>query len=91
MTKMIEDKMVLPRKGEVYLRVKVIPGAPKTEIKGEMADGTLKISVAAAPEKGRANQALVEFLAAEFGVPKAGIKIISGAGARIKLVKITRG
>ena len=35
-----------------YLRIKVIPGAPKTEIKGEMADGTLKITVAAPPEKG---------------------------------------
>jgi hypothetical protein len=71
-----------------YLRIKVIPGAPKTEIRGEMADGTLKITVAAAPEKGKANQALIKFLAEEYGVPKNSVTIISGAAARIKLVKI---
>jgi uncharacterized protein len=85
-----EFKKELAEKGQAYLRVKAIPGAPKTEIKGAMADGTIKIAVAAAAEKGKANQALVEFLAGEFGVPKASVKIISGAAARIKLVKITR-
>jgi uncharacterized protein len=71
-----------------YIKVKVIPGAPRTEIKDMMADGTIKIAIAAAPEKGKANQALIEFLAEEFGVRKNNIVIISGAGARIKLVKI---
>jgi len=71
-----------------YLRIKVIPGAPKTEIKGEMADGTLKITVAAAPEKGKANAALIKFLAEEYGVPKSAVIIISGAGVRLKLIKI---
>jgi uncharacterized protein len=75
---------------EEYLRVKVISGAPKTEIKGKMADGTLKIAVAAAPEKGKANQALLEFLAEEFGVVKNNIAIISGAASRIKLIKINK-
>jgi hypothetical protein len=73
-----------------YLRIKVISGEPKTEIKGEMADGTLKIAVAAVPEKGRANRALVEFLAEEYSVHKNDIKIISGASDRIKLVKIIK-
>ena len=72
-----------------YLRIKVIPGAPKTEIKGEMADGTLKIAVAAAPEKGKANAALIDFLAKNFGVPKGNVKIISGISTRTKLVKIS--
>lgn len=75
---------------EKYLRIRVVPGAPKTEIKGEMADGTIKVAVAAAPEKGKANQALIGFLAEEFGVPKAAVKIISGAGVRLKLIKITQ-
>jgi len=73
---------------EKYIRIKVIPGAPKTEIKGVMADGTLKIALRAQPEKGKANAALIKFLAAEFGVPRAKIAIISGAATRIKLVKI---
>jgi len=75
---------------EKYIRVKVIPGAPRTEIKDTMADGTIKIAVAAAPEKGKANQALIEFLAEEFGVPRSNIVIISGATDRIKLVKVIK-
>jgi uncharacterized protein len=71
-----------------YIRIKVIPGAPKTEIKSTMADGTIKIAVAAAPEKGKANLALIKFLAEEFNVSKNNIKIISGVSDRIKLVKI---
>ena len=45
------------------LRVKVIPRSPKSEITGQMADGTLKIKIAAPPEKGKANDALCAFLA----------------------------
>ena len=47
---------------EIYFRVKVIPGAIKTELKGEMADETLKIALAAAPEKGEANKELINYL-----------------------------
>lgn len=83
-------KLDFKKNGELYLKIKAIPGAPKTEAKTEMSDGTLKIAVAAAPEKGRANQALIDFLAEEFGVPRSQISIISGAGARVKLVKIIK-
>ncbi|HTX86711.1 MAG TPA: DUF167 domain-containing protein [Candidatus Nanoarchaeia archaeon] len=86
---MLEQRQkLLAEKKEIYLRVKVIPGAPKTEIKGEMADGTIKIALRAAPEKGKANETLIKFLAEYFGVPKGNIKIISGVSDRIKLVKI---
>ncbi len=85
-----KQQKILTEKQELYLRVKAIPGAARTEIKTEMADGTIKIAVAAPPEKGKANQALIEFLAEEFGVPKNAIKIISGAGVRLKLIKITK-
>ena len=72
---------------EIYLNVKAIPGAPKTEARGEMADGTLKIAVAAAPEKGKANEELIRYLAKELGIAKSGIRIIGGAGERAKLIK----
>lgn len=75
---------------EIYLRVKVLAGAGKTEFIEEMADGTLKIAVAAIPEKGKANLALIKFLAKELGADKNEIKIISGAGERLKLIKIIR-
>lgn len=44
------------------LRVKVIPRGAKTEIVGTMADGTVKIKIAAPPEKGKANDELDSWL-----------------------------
>ena len=81
-------KLDLNKNSELYLKVKAISGAPKTEFKGEMADGTIKIAVAAAPEKGRANAELLDFLAGYFGVSKKGAMIIAGVSSRTKLVKI---
>jgi uncharacterized protein (TIGR00251 family) len=81
-------KQQLLSSGEVYLRVKVIPGAGKTEAIGAMADGALKIAVKAPPEKGKANKELASFLAKEFDIDKDCVSIISGAGERLKLVKI---
>ena len=68
------------------LKVKVQPKSPKTEIAGELADGTLKIKVAAPPEKGRANAELCAFLARETG---GAAEVISGHTAPLKLVRIT--
>jgi hypothetical protein len=81
-------KTALEKNGELYFKVKVIPGAPETGVKNVMDDGVVKIAVAAPPEKGRANKTLVDFLAQEFGVPDESVKIISGVSARVKLVKI---
>lgn len=70
------------------MRVKVIPKSPKSEIVGEMDDGTMKIRIKAAPEKGKANKELIRFLSGEMGIPKENIQIISGAFDQIKLLKI---
>jgi len=72
----------------MVIRVKVIPRSPKTELAGEMSDGTLKVRVAAPPEKGRANDALVAFLATHFRVARPAVEILSGHGAALKLVRI---
>lgn len=77
-------------KRDIYLRVKVRPNAAETRVKEIMADETVKIDLSAAPEKGKANLELIKFLAEEFDVDKSRIKIISGAGERVKLVKITQ-
>jgi len=69
-------------------KIKVIVGAPKSEIRGYLADGTMKVAINAAPEKGKANLALKNFLAGELKVKKAQIEIISGETSRAKLVKI---
>jgi uncharacterized protein (TIGR00251 family) len=49
---------------------------------------TLKVRVAAPPERGKANAELIRFLAAEFGVPAGAVEIAAGAGAQAKLVRI---
>ena len=78
----------LKMNNEVYLRLKVLPGASKTKIRNIMEDETIKIDVAAVPEKGKANKELIGYLAKEFGVNKKNIKILSGISDRIKLIKI---
>jgi uncharacterized protein (TIGR00251 family) len=83
-----ELKKKLKSEKEVYLRLKVRPGAGKTEVKGIMADETIKVEVAAAPVRGRANEELTKFLARQFSVSRNSVKIIKGAGERIKLIKI---
>ena len=69
-------------------RVKVIPRSAITEIAGEMADGTLKVKIAAPPEKGKANEALGAVLAGHYGVPRSAITMVSGHSAALKLVRV---
>ena len=70
------------------IRVKVIPKSSRTELAGILADGTWKIKVAAAPEKGRANQALCEFLADHFRVAKSKVRIVSGETSHLKRIHV---
>ena len=78
----------LRRDGTLTLHLKVIPKASKSEIVAFQSDGTLKAKLAAAPEKGKANQALRELLATAFGVGTSAVEIISGETARLKRVRI---
>jgi hypothetical protein len=72
------------------VRVKVIPKSARTEIVGELADGALKIKIAAAPERGKANAALCAYLAREIGTPQANVEVVSGQTSSIKAVRIVR-
>ena len=72
------------------MQIKAKPGASKTQVKEIMADNSIKIFVAAEPVKGKANQELIKFLSREFDVAKNSVKIIGGAGDRVKLVKIEK-
>lgn len=90
MDNFIKLKEHFRKNGQVYLRVKVRPNAAETRFKEIMADETVKIDLAVAPIKGRANQELIKFLAGQFAIDKNNIKIISGAGERVKLVKIVK-
>ena len=69
-------------------RVKVIPKSSKTELAGYLQDGTWKVKVAAAPDKGKANRALCEFLAEKLGVAKTKVHIVSGETAQRKRIHV---
>ncbi|MEP7366216.1 MAG: DUF167 domain-containing protein [Acidobacteriota bacterium] len=72
----------------MHLTVKVIPRSSKSEVIGEMADGTLKVKLAAVPEKGKANEELCTVLAHHFNVPPRDIEIISGLTSTRKRVRV---
>ncbi|MDD5751121.1 MAG: DUF167 domain-containing protein [Candidatus Peribacteraceae bacterium] len=78
----------LSEKGIVSFPVRIHPGAKLTKAKGAMADGTLKIDIAAVPEDGKANEELVRFLAEEFDVPKSHVEILKGQTAKTKVVRV---
>ena len=80
----------LAREGAVTLAIRVRPNAPRTAWKATLADGSLKVDVAAPPEEGRANAALAAWIADAVGVPHANVRIVAGAGARRKLVRVGR-
>jgi uncharacterized protein len=68
--------------------VRVHPGARKNAVTGVHADA-LKIALTAPPADGRANDALVAFLADALGLPRARIAIAAGLTSRTKLIRIT--
>lgn len=78
----------LRSKGRLDLILKVIPKSSRNEIVGLQPDGSLKVKVTAAPEKGKANAAICSFLADEFGVPKRNVEIVRGETSSVKHVKI---
>jgi uncharacterized protein (TIGR00251 family) len=73
--------------GSVTFAVKVHPRARKNAITGVVGDA-LKLSLTAPPVEGRANQAVVEFFAEFFEIPRASVTIASGATGRKKVVRI---
>ena len=69
------------------LLLRVVPGAQRTEVAGLYGD-RLKVRVAAAPEKGAANQELLAFLARVLKVPKNSLRLAGGAQSRSKVVEV---
>lgn len=80
--------MLRPVQGGVTLAVRAQPGAKKTAIAGVYGEGAtaqLKIAVQAPPIEGRANSALIAFLAEMFGLPKSAVALMSGELSRSKV------
>jgi uncharacterized protein (TIGR00251 family) len=70
------------------LRVRVQPRAPRSEIVGWRADGTLGVRVAAPPVEGAANAAVAALLADALGLRASAVTIAHGARGRDKLVRV---
>ena len=79
----------LREEGSITITVHARPGARQSKIVGQLADGTLKIDLHAAPEGGRANIELAIMLGKEFAVPPGNIAVLSGRAARRKLVRVS--
>jgi uncharacterized protein (TIGR00251 family) len=71
----------------VVLSLHIQPGAKKTEVAGPHGDA-LKIRLAAPPVDGKANAALVEFIAAKVGCGRTAVELVSGQTSRVKRVRV---
>ena len=80
----------LTRDGSITISVRVLPRAARSELLDILADGSLRVKLAAVPEKGRANEELREVLAHYFGVSKSRVELISGQTSQHKRLKINR-
>ncbi|WP_246485715.1 DUF167 family protein [Chlamydiifrater phoenicopteri] len=67
------------------IEVKVTPGAKKEGV-GPLADGVLRVRVTEAPEKGKANYAVISLVAEFFDLPKREVVILSGETSRRKKI-----
>jgi uncharacterized protein (TIGR00251 family) len=72
----------------VVFTAKVVPGSSRTDIVGQF-DGMIKFRVSSVPEKGKANQSLIKFLARRLGVKKRAVSIIAGLTNPVKCVQIS--
>lgn len=70
------------------LAVKATPNAKKNGILGwehdTLAGRVLKVKIAAPPVEGKANKAIIAFLAEQFGLPKSKVILLKGETGRIK-------
>ena len=71
----------------VLLRLAVVPGARKTGADG-LFDGALRVRLSAPPVDGKANEALLGFLADALGVPRSRLELVSGQTSRKKRVAV---
>ncbi|HAB98729.1 MAG TPA: DUF167 domain-containing protein [Parachlamydiales bacterium] len=71
----------------MLLQVKVTPNALKNQIVG-WKEEVLQVKVTATPEKGKANEAVIELLSEALRIPKSRVRLVSGVSARLKRVEI---
>lgn len=74
--------------GRITLTLHIQPGAKKTEFSGLHGDA-LKIRLAAPPVDGKANEALIRFIAEKLNLPKSAVNLKSGQISRHKVLEVS--
>ena len=73
--------------GGCRIHLHVAPRASRTKVAG-LHDGRIKLTVAAPPVEGRANEEIVKFLARALRVGRTAVRIVSGDGGKRKVVEV---
>jgi hypothetical protein len=84
----VSDWLRVAADGRITLTLHIQPGARKTEFAGQHGDA-LKIRLAAPPVDGKANAALVDFIATALGLPRTAVTLKSGQTSRRKVVEVS--
>ena len=71
------------------LALRVTPRASKNEIIEILSDGTVKVHLTAPPVEGKANEALIKFMAGILGVAPSRLEVVAGASGRDKIISVT--
>jgi uncharacterized protein len=69
------------------LRLRVVPGAGRAGFVGRYG-AAWKVRVTAAPERGRANDAVLKLLSDTLALPRTNVSLVSGHAARDKIVEL---
>ncbi|MFA5792523.1 MAG: DUF167 domain-containing protein [Candidatus Gracilibacteria bacterium] len=72
----------------MIIKVRISPKAKQTAFAEMLQNGTIKIRIKEAPENGKANRALIEFLAKTLKLTQKEICILHGKTDRLKLIEI---
>jgi uncharacterized protein (TIGR00251 family) len=84
----LSDWLRVAADGRITLTLHIQPGAKKTEFAGLHGDA-LKIRLAAPPVDGKANDALIKFVAETLKLPKSAVNLKSGQTSRRKVLEVS--
>ena len=79
---MVESKMV-----KTDIKIRLLPRSSHNQVVGRKGD-EIRVKVTAPPVNGKANKALIDFLAKELALPKRSLEIVSGQNSKLKTVRI---
>lgn len=72
---------------KALIRLRVVPNARRSKVVGEYGEA-IKLKIAAPAVEGKANEALLQFVASHLGVPRRAVELISGEKSRDKTVEV---